>query len=233
MDLLGDRESPGDSLERVVGIYRVLKPHLVATYATHLAAANPTYEPPTRRILERCLDEERRHVAAGRVVLGQVLRDEGCRARAAAWEAQLGQALDQAGGVTGQTASAARSFEVGDADPGCDLVALNSAFDPDVIAHDLRAAVQTHAAAVAAGDLDRAAAQVAPASRLDVLPVYAATDPARAWEILAQAKVGRRRLVKLGLTGARGTSVLLLQWQQVGGEWRVVQAEVARAAPAP
>ena len=232
MDLVEALESPGESLERVVGVYRVLKPHLVATYEAHLTVANPTYEPPTRRILERCLAEERRHVAAGSVVLGRLLRDAGCRSRAAAREARLCQALGEAGGVTGETATPSRSFETVDADPGRDLVAPESAFDPGVIAPDLRAALETHAAALAAGDLEQAAAQVVPAARHDVLPVYAAAGPARAWEILAQAKVGRHRFVKLGLAGARGTSVLLLQWRQLGGEWRVVQAEVVRAVPA-
>ena len=61
----GTSETP----ERLAGVYRVLKPHLIAAYETHLAHANPVYEPPTRRILERCLEEERRHAAAGQVVL--------------------------------------------------------------------------------------------------------------------------------------------------------------------
>src|SRR5262249_39988657 len=61
-----------ESIARVVAAYRVLKPHLVAAYRAHLAEANPIYEPPTRRILERCLGEERRHVAAGAVVLGRL-----------------------------------------------------------------------------------------------------------------------------------------------------------------
>src|SRR5262245_42069613 len=50
--------------ERLAGVYGILKPSLVAAYERQLAESNPIYEPPTRRILQRCLDEERRHVAA-------------------------------------------------------------------------------------------------------------------------------------------------------------------------
>ena len=50
MDVLEEAEAPGQTIERVVGIYRVLKPHLLATYEAHLARANAVYEPPTCRI---------------------------------------------------------------------------------------------------------------------------------------------------------------------------------------
>ncbi|MGH7279779.1 MAG: hypothetical protein ACREJG_13985, partial [Candidatus Rokuibacteriota bacterium] len=68
MDLLESAEAPRQTPERVTGAYRVLKPHLIAVYERHLAAANPVYEPPTRRILQRCIEEERRHATAGAVV---------------------------------------------------------------------------------------------------------------------------------------------------------------------
>ena len=89
MDLLEGRERHHETTERLAGIYRVLKPHLIAVYEGHLAGANPIYEPPTRRILERCLDEERRHAAAGQVVLEALTRDPARRRRAEAWEEGL------------------------------------------------------------------------------------------------------------------------------------------------
>jgi hypothetical protein len=233
MDLLDAREAPEESPERVVGVYRVLKPHLVATYASHLDAANATYEPPTRRILERCLVEERRHAGAGAVLLGRLLKDEPARARVVAWEAELASALAEAGGVTGETPVPPRALEVSGLDLAGDLVALDSVFDPGVIDPALRGAVEAHAAAVAAGDLDLAATHIEPAARREVLALCAAASPARRWEIRAQAKVGGHRLVKVALSGARGTCVLLLQWRQQGpGPWRVFQAEVVRTLPA-
>ena len=85
----------------MVAIYRVLKPHLLATYEAHLATANAVYEPPTCRILARCIEDERRHVAAGETVLRHLLRTPELEARARACEARLWALLEAAGGVTG------------------------------------------------------------------------------------------------------------------------------------
>jgi hypothetical protein len=101
LDAIESREAWGETIERLTGIYRVLKPHLVAAYAAHLERANVVYEPPTRRILERCLADDRRHVAEGEVVLGGLIRVPAERARAAVWEHALRERLDGSGGVTG------------------------------------------------------------------------------------------------------------------------------------
>jgi hypothetical protein len=82
-------------------VYRVLKPHLVAVYAAHLARVNPVYEPPTRQILERCLADEQRHVAAGEAVLDALARAPGDRSRMLAWERELRDRLEASGGVAG------------------------------------------------------------------------------------------------------------------------------------
>lgn len=101
LDALENREAWGETLERLTGVYRVLKPHLVQTYGRHLAHANPIYEPPTRRILERCLAEERRHVADAGPVLETLIATEAHCARVAAWETELQGLLTAAGGVMG------------------------------------------------------------------------------------------------------------------------------------
>src|SRR5207249_8822602 len=72
MDAVEEPEAPGQTVERLVGVYRVLKPHLLASYHDHLVRANPVYEPPTRRLLLRCIDDERRHIAAGTTILGHL-----------------------------------------------------------------------------------------------------------------------------------------------------------------
>jgi len=104
LDALEAREAWGETIERLTGVYRVLKPHLVAAYAAHLERVNPVYEPPTRRILERCLADERRHVADGEAVLDALLRAPDARARATTWERELRERLDASGGVTGRRA---------------------------------------------------------------------------------------------------------------------------------
>ena len=52
MDALESPERPEQTVERLVGVYRVLKPHLLAAYAdSPRRRPMPVYEPPTRRIL--------------------------------------------------------------------------------------------------------------------------------------------------------------------------------------
>ena len=101
LDRLETAESWGQTLERLAGIYRVLKPHLIETYAGHLDRANPVYEPPTRRFLERCLVDERRHVADAEDVLAGLVRSEADLARIETWTRALEGLLAESGGVAG------------------------------------------------------------------------------------------------------------------------------------
>ena len=101
MDEIENKEQWEDTLERLVGIYRVIKPHLVAHYSAHVAAANPVYEPPTLRILAHMMDEEKRHIERGSVLLNDLLDSAGAHRRAAQWQAHLEEILAAAGGVTG------------------------------------------------------------------------------------------------------------------------------------
>ena len=89
-------------LERLAGVYRVLKPHLLAVYVKHLESANPVYEPPTCRILARCIEDERRHIGAGETIIRHLAAAPEAQARVAAWQAKLAGMLEAARGVTGQ-----------------------------------------------------------------------------------------------------------------------------------
>ncbi len=101
MNEIEDKEEWEDTIERLVGIYRVLKPHLVSHYSAHVAAANPVYEPPTLRILQRMVDEEKSHIERGQVLLNDLLDSPEKHRRAAAWQAHLEELLAASGGVTG------------------------------------------------------------------------------------------------------------------------------------
>jgi 1,2-phenylacetyl-CoA epoxidase catalytic subunit len=101
MDALERREAWGDTPERLTGVYRVLKPHLAEIYAGHLERASPIYEPPTRRILERCLAEERAHIGDGERLLAAMVDSDPRRARVQRWEQELQGLLSEAGGVAG------------------------------------------------------------------------------------------------------------------------------------
>src|SRR5256712_1764130 len=101
MDALEEPEASQQTVERLVGVYRVLKPHLLASYHDHLVRANPVYEPPTRRILVGCIDDERRHIAAGETILGHLCVTPALTERAGAWQRRLEGLLTAAGGGTG------------------------------------------------------------------------------------------------------------------------------------
>jgi hypothetical protein len=101
MNEIEDQEEWGQTIERLVGIHRVMKPHLVAHYSAHLAAANPVFEPPTLRILTHLVEDEKRHLERGLVLLGDLLDSADKHRRATAWQGHLEELLAAAGGVTG------------------------------------------------------------------------------------------------------------------------------------
>src|SRR5262245_50712619 len=228
MDLVESRETPKASAERVTGVYRVLKPHVAAVYAAHLADANGIYEPPTRRILQRCLDEERRHIAAGMLIVERFGSDPEWRQRAEDWEQRLLAALSAAGGITGN-GDAARDFtappvETAEAAspwfPARDVVALGSTFGADVVPVDLAERLEAHGRALITGDRDALARDVLPASRPAVDATY--VDLRGPWErarVVACARIGVYRVVKLALEGLAGRATLQLRWQPVDGTW--------------
>jgi len=101
MNEIEDKEEWDDTIERLVGTYRVIKPHLVSHYSAHVAAANPIYEPPTLRILARLIEDEKRHLERGLVLLDDLLSSLEKHRRAALWQAHLEELVAAAGGVTG------------------------------------------------------------------------------------------------------------------------------------
>jgi hypothetical protein len=228
VELIAGLEAPHESIPRVVSVYRVLKPHLVAAYETHLAETNPIYESPTRRILTRCLDEERRHVLAGNVVLERL---SGTRhALVAEWEGRLRAELAAVASLAASGADASRSAAVPDLRG--DLVALDSAFDAAVVDPDLAATLDAHRQALVTGDRAGVAGQIVAPARDDVLGVYEAAGPAVETSVVACARVGAYRFVKLAVRGPGGRSVVQLEWRRGEAGWRVVAGELVRSEPA-
>jgi 1,2-phenylacetyl-CoA epoxidase catalytic subunit len=105
MNAIEDKEEWEETIERLVGIYRVLKPHLISHYSAHVATTNPVYEPPTTRILQRLVEEEKLHVERGQVLLNDLLDTREKHHRAMEWQGHLEELLAAAGGVTGFPAS--------------------------------------------------------------------------------------------------------------------------------
>ena len=225
--LIESRQGRHESIERVVGIYRVLKPHLVTAYETHLGEANPVYEPPTRRILSRCLDEERRHVAAGAVVLDRLQGSP--RARAVEWARRLGDELVRAEGLGAHPGLASPGPQIPEA--AGDLVALDSVFDSASIDSGLAVALDSHRRALVDRAVEALAAHIVPAARADLLALYRAAGPVAEASVVACARIGAYRLVKLALRGGHALSVVQLEWRPGEGGWMIVAGEVVRSEP--
>jgi hypothetical protein len=233
LDLLGGSERPAETVERLVGIYRVLKPHLVAVYEDHLARANAVYEPPTRRILERCVDEERRHAAAGQTVLAALLRGAERHDRAEAWEERVLVALAEAGGVTGD-APVVRGAEARHARSSDDVVALGSAFAVPDLPAELAGAIDGHRRALEGGDAESAVRQAVPGIREQVREQYAALRGALAEsEVVGVARIGAYRAIKLALRGSAGVVVVQQQWRPGPEGWQLHGAEIVRVVRTP
>jgi hypothetical protein len=232
MDALEAKESYWETPERMAGIYRVLKPHLVSVYEDHRARANPVFEPPTRRILDRCLDEEQRHTAAGQLVLESLTHDADSRRRAEIWAEQLCQALREAGGITG-SATVMAGPRLSHPRAHDDLITLGRVLARPELPADLTRALDRHRRAVEAADMASVAGQVIEAARDEVLSQYQKLCfPLTGSELVAVAKIGAYRMIKLAFKGPRGLAVVQQQWRPVEGAWWLHGAEVVRIEPA-
>src|SRR5688500_17171067 len=90
-----------DSIELLVGIYRVIKPELVRAFRKHLDETNPLVDYPTCRILKSSLQEEEEMIAWGEHAIGALAQTPEARASAEAWETHLRASLRAAGGIPG------------------------------------------------------------------------------------------------------------------------------------
>ena len=237
MDALEEPEQPGQTVERLVGVYRVLKPHVLAVYLDHLARANPVYEPPTRRILLGLVEDEGRHITAGEVILRHLAATPALVERATVWQGRLEGLLTAARGVTGEGLPASRPpgtpapLELGD--DAREWIRLAEAVSAWPIPDDLRAAIAAFGAALLARD-DAAV-------RRWLAPGVAWDDGARAalggsafarHAIVAFARVGAQRLVKLRLDGPAAAATVLARWAPGDAGWRVAALEAAPAEAA-
>lgn len=223
MNAIEAPEAPGQSAERLTGIYRVLKPHLLAVYVEHRRRANPVYEPPTCRILDRCIEDERRHIAAGEMIIRHLVTTPERAARVEGWQRTLQGLLEASQGVTRlglPSISAASSIEVPLSDDAREFIALERAGQTWAIPEDLETVVRAFGEALVAADgvglrryLDR---------DLDATVLTALQDGRfHRHRLVAFAKLGRHRIAKYRLEGPGRTTTLNARWEQGEGGWRV------------
>jgi hypothetical protein len=238
LDAVEAAERPEQTVERVVAIYRVLKPHLLSTYTAHLATANAVYEPPTCRILTRCVEDERRHIAAGETILRHLVRTPELDARARACETRLWALLEAAGGVTGTGAVSRLSADGAQpaplSDDAAEFIRLEQSTGTWPIAPALAQALTALADALIAGDVAAARRWLAPEVELgpDLEARLRGAQGSR-YSIVACARLGEQRLLKLRLDDAGGSVTLLLRWVPTGSDWRVAVLEATSVSAAP
>jgi hypothetical protein len=233
MNALEEPERPGQTVERLVGMYRVLKPHLVASYQEHLARVNAVYEPPTQRLLLRLVEDERRHVAAGGLILSHLAGTPALEERARTWQARLERLLEAAGGVTGAGLPAAPDVDAVSSAPilnddAREFIRLEQATGSGDVGGDLEVAVRGLGDALVAQDRAALGRWLAPGLPWgDEAHAQLGRLGARSHRPVALAKVGGQRLVKIKLEGSAGGATILARFVPAPDGWRAAALEVA------
>ncbi len=94
-------EDPGQTIEKLVGAYRVLIPHKIAAYTYHLNNTSTITDAPTIRSLKFALNDEFEDWRDGEMLLQSLIETEQEVRRAADHQARLEAVMVGAGGIAG------------------------------------------------------------------------------------------------------------------------------------
>jgi hypothetical protein len=100
---VSEMQEQNDELLRLVGLYRVLKPHLAVYYRHHAAVTDQISDGPTVRTLKFILIDEEEHVKWGQAIYEELADTPAKRRTALEWQMHLEEILAASGGVTGGT----------------------------------------------------------------------------------------------------------------------------------
>ena len=100
-DALTEPEAPELTIEKLVGVYRVLIPHKIAAYTYHLNATSTITDAPTIRSLKFVLQDELEDWRDGEMMLQSLIQSEADLDRAIAHQAKLQKLMLAAGGIAG------------------------------------------------------------------------------------------------------------------------------------
>jgi hypothetical protein len=114
---IAEPNADDQTIEKLVGVYRVLVPYLVAAYRYHLDQASPVADAPTMRALELVLRDELEDWRDGELLVQWLVGTEDELRRASAHQARLEAELRLAGGVAGPGSSWPRPPRPGPGDP--------------------------------------------------------------------------------------------------------------------
>ncbi len=102
VESLSEPETPDLTIEKLAGVFDVLKPHLARVYERTMRETDQIADAPTIELLDEILRRTRRHVAWGREVLDRLCDSDAKRERRRARAASLEANLTACGGVTGE-----------------------------------------------------------------------------------------------------------------------------------
>ncbi len=236
MDALESAETPELTVERLVGVYRVLKPHLLAAYERDLASANAVYEPPTRRILARCAEDERAPHRGGRA-----------RARAPRDDARGPGPRHRVGGASSAGCSPPPAASTGEGLPAPipppvspegvteaeEFIRLETRPARWPLPDDLRAAAAGLGDALVARDAVGVRRWLADDSVWsEAADSMLAAARFNGHEIVATTRIGQHLLLKLRLDGPEGSVTLAARWAPGPEGWRAQALDVAHVRAA-
>jgi hypothetical protein len=98
---LTEPEAPELTIEKLVGVYRVLLPRKIGAYTYHLAATSSITDAPTIRSLGFILDDETTDWREGEMLLQALIQTDDEVARAAKRQSELEVLITRAGGIAG------------------------------------------------------------------------------------------------------------------------------------
>ncbi len=101
IDALAEPEAADQSIEKMVGMYRVLLPHLIAAYTFHRNNTSSITDSPTIRSIDFCLQDDMEEWREGEMIVQSLILDAADAQRAADHQAKLTTLMLAAGGVTG------------------------------------------------------------------------------------------------------------------------------------
>jgi hypothetical protein len=101
MDAVREPEAPEHTLEKLVGVYRVLIPRFIAAYTYHLNATSKITDAPTIRSLTFILQDEYEDWRDGEMLIQSMLDTPERVTRAMRRQEELEQLVVAAGGIAG------------------------------------------------------------------------------------------------------------------------------------
>ncbi len=101
VEALTEPEAPELTIEKLVGVYRVLIPHKIAAYTYHRNGTSEITDMPTVRMLDMVLRDEFDDWREGEMLIQSLIENDTDVERATAHQARLEKLMVAAGGIAG------------------------------------------------------------------------------------------------------------------------------------